>query len=248
YKSDTLRDIVTQVISLANDSFLHNLLKQVLQVTHTEKTSVPMVVIANYYAKQTNWFQSLYALSPAEKREKIIGLSQLLSILAEHKTPTLIPGPIVLPSEGNNLNYSGQPGNYTLTVQIQSPDKNCAKHADWWEIVTPDGSLISRKLINTVSKDEQPFSSSISSVEIKDDQTVLIRAHFQGTYFSSNDLLVDDRLRSYVGGFHEKSGYADQALKGSIDEGFKIVRISENFAKWLEKKDPLPDPEMCQEA
>ena len=40
----------------------------------------------------------------------------------------------------------------------------------------------------------------------------------------------------------------NQALKGSIAEGFEVVRISENFAKWLEEEEPLPKPGVCTES
>ncbi len=242
YKSDALRAIVNAGVAVTDSAVSKTFLGEVLQGARRGKTSVPMVEIATYYAKQADWFQVLHALSQAETREKTIGLSRALIMLAEHKQPALIRGAVVLPAAANGIDYSGQPNNYTLKVQIQSPDTSCDQRADWWEVITPDGQLLARKSIGTLHQDEQPFSDALSPVSITPDQTVLIRAHFRGDYFSGADLLVDERM----GGYYSKSGYTDQALKGSIAEGFKVVRISENFAHWLEKKDPLPDADACQ--
>lgn len=84
------------------------------------------------------------------------------------------------------------------------------------------------------------------TINIQPDQAVIIRAHFQGNYFSGQDPLIDDRLGSHRYEY-SKSGYTDQALRGSIANGFKSVRVSENFARGLEDKEPLPDPEACVE-
>ena len=249
YKSNALSDIAQAAVSLTDEGLVEDFLKDALRITHKEKTSVPMVIMANYYARESNWFQALRALSRAEKREKTIGLSRILTILAEKKTPKLIPGALVLPSGAKGIEVSGQPGKYTFTVQIQSPDESCQNYADWWEVITPEGDLIERRVIDTVHKDEQPFSDSLAAVGIAEDETVIIRAHFRGQYSYGEDLLVDDQLRDYSSdkGFYAKSGYTDQALKGSITDGFQVVRISENFAKWLEEEEPLPKPEACEE-
>ena len=250
YKSDALNAIIRVGTSLINASLIQDFLSNALRIMHRDKLSAPMVVIANYYAKQANWFKALHALSRAEKREKIVGLSQLLTIVAEHKTPNLIAGAIVLPSDSGDVESSGVPGNYTLTVRIQSPDTSCQNRANWWEVITPDGTLIERRIIDTVHRDKQPFSDSLAAIDITADQTVIIRAHFEGIYLSGNDYLVDERLREYNAtlGVDNRAGYTDQALKGSIAEGFEVVRISENFAKWLEEEEPLPKPGVCTES
>ena len=215
-------------------------------MAHRERVSEPMVLIANYHASQSNWFQALHALSKAEDREKTVGLSQLLTFVAEQKQTALIEGPIVLPIGADGIEHSKQPDGYQIKVQINSPNESCELRADWWEVLTPEGTLIKRHLIDPVYIDKRDFESEVESVDIDTDQTVLIRAHFSGQYYSEKDLLVDDRLRdSVVGGTRNRSGYTDQALKGSISDGFKVVRLSENFAKNLEKEDPLPQADIC---
>ena len=247
YKSDALRAILSTAIALTDKRLVQEFLTPAVRVIHRENLSVPMVIGANYYAKQVDWFQALQTLRPAEKREKIIGLSQLLTILAEHKNTSLIKGAVVLPHGSHGIEYSGQPKNYTLTVKIQSPDESCQYYSDWWEILTPEGVLIDRQPLQAPHRDEQPFLDSLAEVNIEADQTVIIRAHFKGEYFSGEDPLSDDRLRRIGIGRDVKSGYTDQALQGSINEGFEVVRISEKFANWLEQQEPLPDPEDCKE-
>jgi hypothetical protein len=244
YKSDALRDIISTAIALTDNRLVKEFLTQAVRVIHRENLSVPMVIGANYYAKQVDWFHALQTLRPTEKREKIIGLSQLLTVLAEHKNTSLIKGAIILPHSSHGIEYSGQPKDYTLTVKIQSPDESCQKYADWWEILTPEGKLIDRQLLQAPHRDEQPFLDSLEKVSIEADQAVIIRAHFEGEYVSGNDPLEDDRFGQ---GYISKSGYTDQALQGSINEGFEVVRISENFANWLEQQEPLPEPNDCKE-
>ena len=246
YKSDVMRAIVNAGVAITDNDVVKVFLGEVLQSAHQEKISVPMVEVATYYAKQANWFQVLHALSQAETREKTVGLSRALTILAEHNQPSLIRGAVVLPTPPHGIDFLGQPNNYALKVRLQSPDTSCDQRADWWEVVTPEGQLLARKLINTVHTDEQPFFNTLPSVDIEPDQKVLIRAHFQGEYFSGPDLLMDERIRNInYNYYNSKFGYTDQALEGSIKEGFKVVRISENFASWLEEADPLPDPDAC---
>ncbi|MEO1400516.1 MAG: hypothetical protein AAFV72_04595 [Cyanobacteria bacterium J06635_1] len=240
-KSDALRTIVNEAVVIDDESLVQNLLREALQISRKEKSSMPMVEISNFHAQQSDWAQVLDALRTCENKEKTIALSQNLTILAEHNNPELIKGAVVLENGPNGIEYEGQPDNYTFTATIQSPDQDCERHADWWEVLTPDGILIKRQLVDKVHKTERPFSSTMPSVKIQPDQAVIVRAHFNGTYFSGPDPLVDERFFSG----HRKSGYTDQALLGSIADGFKSVRLSENFAKGLENKEPLPDPEAC---
>ncbi|NEP15382.1 MAG: NACHT domain-containing protein [Leptolyngbya sp. SIO4C1] len=241
-KSDALSAIAAQTMALSDEALAREVLNEALQTARKERLSVPMVKIANFYAKQADWGRTLYALSTVEDREKTVGLSQVLTILAEHKNPKLIAGAIVLENGPNGIQHEGQSGNYRLTARIQSPDQNCEQRADWWEAITPEGALVNRQLIEAVHKTEQPFSSPPLTVNVQPDQALIVRAHFSDVYASGQDPLQDPRVS---GGYYEKSGYTDQALRGSLAEGFKSVRISENFAKWLETEEPLPNPDTC---
>jgi hypothetical protein len=147
--------------------------------------------------------------------------SQLLTIQAENRNPALIDGAVVLEATAE-----GSSGNHSLEVKIQSPDENCDRRTSWWEVITLQGDLVARQVLNKVHQ-EQPFSSQIVSLPITAKQEFLIRAYFQGRYGFDQ-----------VSG--ELKGYADQALQGSIANGFKSVRLSPEFARWLESAQPQP--------
>ena len=62
---------------------------------------------------------------------------------------------------------SGGPGGYTFAVTLRSPDTGCERYADWWEVVSADGSaLVYRRILGHSHVDEQPFTRSLSGVEI----------------------------------------------------------------------------------
>jgi hypothetical protein len=114
-----------------------------------------------------------------------------------------------------NVDVLGEEGGYNITVEISSPDKGCEQYADWWEIITEDGKLIYRRIIENPHPDEQPFETS-GAVDIKSTAVVIVRTHMS------------------------KGGYGTVAFKGSIKTGFQEVRLEQSFAEELEKQAPLP--------
>jgi hypothetical protein len=110
----------------------------------------------------------------------------------------------------------GEPGDYTFAVTIESPDTGCEQYANWWEVVTPVGDLIYRRVLAHSHVDEQPFERSGGPVAVQPDQTVIVRAHM------------------------EPSGYGSQALQGSVEEGFEAVTLSPGFAADLATAEPQP--------
>ena len=42
---------------------------------------------------------------------------------------------------------TGSANNYTFAVTVSSPDTGCDRYADWWEVVTPEGELIYRRVL-----------------------------------------------------------------------------------------------------
>lgn len=111
---------------------------------------------------------------------------------------------------------SGEPGDYTFAITIESPDTGCEQYANWWEVVTPEGNLIYRRILAHSHVDEQPFERSGSPVAVQPDQTVIVRAHMHS------------------------SGYGSQALQGSVENGFESVTLSPEFAADLATADPRP--------
>ena len=110
----------------------------------------------------------------------------------------------------------GEANNYTFAVTVSSPDTGCDRYADWWEVITPEGELLYRRVLLHSHVDEQPFERSGSPVKIQPQQQVIVRVHM------SSD------------------GYSPLARQGTVESGFAAVRLSEGFAKNLESVEPLP--------
>lgn len=111
---------------------------------------------------------------------------------------------------------SGQENRFTFNVTLKSPDKGCNQYANWWEIVSLEGDLVYRRILAHSHVNEQPFTRSGGKVAIKKDTEVIIRAHMN------------------------TSSYGQEAMQGSVEEGFTSVTLEKDFALHLEKQAPLP--------
>ena len=138
------------------------------------------------------------------------------------------PGDNIEPKENNpvvdslaarvlSITFSGEESNYSFNVEIESPDTGCDQYADWWEVFTPDSTLIYRRILAHSHVNEQPFKRSGGPVEISNNQEVIIRAHM-------NNL-----------------GYGAEIFRGSISNGFQKDTLSTQYAIGLEMTEPLPD-------
>lgn len=107
--------------------------------------------------------------------------------------------------------------NFTFQVTIKSPDTGCEQYADWWEVVSEEEELIYRRILLHSHVDEQPFLRSGGPVRISENTQVWIRAHMNN------------------------SGYGGEAFYGSINDGFEVKVMPEDFALELEDSQPLPD-------
>lgn len=114
------------------------------------------------------------------------------------------------------VSSSGSADNYNFSVTIASPDTGCDQYADWWEIMSPDGTLLYRRILAHSHVDEQPFTRSGGPVRIGPDTEVIVRAHM-------NNL-----------------GYGRQVMRGSASGGFEEVTLETTFAAALETTEPLP--------
>ena len=105
-----------------------------------------------------------------------------------------------------------------LAVTIESPDTGCERYADWWEVLTVDGTLVYRRILNHSHVDEQPFTRSGGPIPLADDEIVLVRAHLH------------------------PDGYGGSAMRGSIAGGFSVdTEIPADFAADLATAPPLPE-------
>src|SRR4029453_9151156 len=67
---------------------------------------------------------------------------------------------------------SGRPNAYMLAVTVKSPDQNCERYADWWEVVSEDGKLLHRRVLMHSHPDEQPFTRPDGPIALAPDRTV----------------------------------------------------------------------------
>lgn len=126
---------------------------------------------------------------------------------------------------------SGAAGSYTFNVSVESSDVDCSEFADWWEVVSDDGILLYRRILEHSHTDENgssdadapgnTFTRSGGPVDVLADQVVIVRAHIS-------------TLDHYQG----------SAMRGSVTEGFVIASdVDPAFAADLESA--APQPESC---
>jgi len=114
------------------------------------------------------------------------------------------------------VSFTGSEDNYTFSVTLESPDTGCDQYADWWEIFDKEENLIYRRILAHSHVNEQPFTRSGGSVEIKEDTFVYIRGHM-------NEL-----------------GYGSLVFGGTVKDGFEAMELPIEFAAILSGIDPLP--------
>ena len=114
------------------------------------------------------------------------------------------------------VKVTGELNDYDFAVTIDSPDTGCDRYADWWEVITPEGELLYRRVLLHSHVDEQPFERSGGPVAIEPGQEVIVRVH------TSSD------------------GYSKFARRGTAVSGFTAVTLAEDFANNLESVEPLP--------
>lgn len=131
--------------------------------------------------------------------------------------------PQVIPREVTNaqavvtaVDISGEAGNYTFNVTIESPDTGCDTYANWWEVITPEGELLYRRILAHSHVDEQPFTRSGGPVAISPTQPVIVRSH----------------MYPY--------GYSPEVMEGVVEMGFIPTTLPEGFAAELATVEPQP--------
>jgi hypothetical protein len=110
----------------------------------------------------------------------------------------------------------GSAGSYLFQVTVESPDTGCERYADWWEVLTPEGELVYRRVLAHSHPKEQPFTRTGGPVFIDADREVIVRAHLH------------------------PGGYGGAALRGTPGSGFRATSVPGNFAAGLARTQPLP--------
>ena len=222
-QSLALSSIAAAATELTNPNMRHAILHDTLAVAEAANGEEALAEISHQYAQDGAWGKALHALRRCPEYKKVTALARILTLWAEKQNPQLIEGAVVLNVQTVEKRFD----NYTFTVSIYSQDKGCNYYADWWEILSEEGKLLTRQVFSKTHVHEQPFLSSSNPVKISPEQVVIVRAHMH-----TND--------------EDKTGYeAKQAWKGSVKRGFKFIRLSKNFAaKVVEKK---PQPPKCED-
>ena len=116
----------------------------------------------------------------------------------------------------SNITVTGEPNNYIFAVTVSSPDTGCDRYADWWEVITPEGELLYRRVLLHSHVDEQPFTRTGGTVAIQPQQEVIVRVHINS------------------------DGYSTVAQKGTVESGFNEITLPTDFATQLASVEPLP--------
>ena len=123
----------------------------------------------------------------------------------------------------------GNPGGYTLSVSIESADIDCSQYADWWEVLSEDGILLYRRILEHSHTDENgttdldvpgnTFTRSGGPVAIEAETVTLVRAHMSNF-----------------------DGYAGRVLRGTVAGGFvEAMDLAGGFAGAVEAQPPQPE-------
>ena len=110
----------------------------------------------------------------------------------------------------------GSSGSYLFLVTVRSPDTGCGQYADWWEVITPAGELVYRRVLDHSHVKEQPFARSGGPVKVSEQQEVIVRAHMN------------------------RAGYGGAALRGSALGGFEPTVLAPDFAQAVAGQAPQP--------
>jgi hypothetical protein len=69
-------------------------------------------------------------------------------------------------------------GRWTFSATIQHADTGWDHYADRFDVVAPDGTVLGERILHHPHVEEQPFTRSLSGVEVPPDvNDVIIRAH-----------------------------------------------------------------------
>ncbi len=101
----------------------------------------------------------------------------------------------IIASEANVIDAEvkkGNNGSFIFYVTVQHADEGWNHYADHWLILDKDEQLIAAcKLMHPHVK-EQPFTRSLSHIELPDEVTeVIIRAHCSVDNYSGNSLILN---------------------------------------------------------
>lgn len=76
-------------------------------------------------------------------------------------------------------------------ITVRHDDEGWDHYADRWEVLSPDGEVLATRILAHPHEDEQPFTRSLSGVQIPDgiDQ-VILRAHDSVHQYGGETIMV----------------------------------------------------------
>jgi hypothetical protein len=76
-----------------------------------------------------------------------------------------------------DVSISGVPGDYSVSVTVSSDDRGCGSYVDWWEVISEEGELLTRRVLLQAHVEEQPFTRNVGGLKVQPGERVIIRAH-----------------------------------------------------------------------
>lgn len=126
------------------------------------------------------------------------------------------PEPVVDGVDVVGVSAAGASGAYTLFVTLRADETGCDRYADWWEVLTPDGALVYRRILDHSHPDEQPFERSGGPVPIGSEEEVVVRGHLH------------------------PDGFGGVAVTGAVDGGWTAFTPEPGWAAAVDGEPPLP--------
>lgn len=81
---------------------------------------------------------------------------------------------------------------YTFDVTVSHKDEGWDHYADSWEIIDNEGNLYGTRTLHHPHVSEQPFTRSLSNVEIPEEiNTVIVRAHDSVHLYGGKTITVE---------------------------------------------------------
>ena len=86
----------------------------------------------------------------------------------------------------------GGDGLWRFEVTVRHADSGWEHYADAYEVLSPDGTLLGRRVLAHPHENEQPFTRSLSGVRVPPSvRRVHIRAHDKVHGWGGNEVIID---------------------------------------------------------
>ncbi len=109
-----------------------------------------------------------------------------------------VPALVVIPALAGEADvlaataHRAADGSWRFDVTVRHADSGWDHYADAWEILTPDGKLLARRVLAHPHEHEQPFTRSLSGVGIPERlKQVRIRAHDKVHGLGGREIILD---------------------------------------------------------